>query len=99
MAIQTLDFLISPEDSWTLVATNPTALVIKPDAFHPWWVAITAAGAPAATIAGVSMGRDSFDRDETFEASDVTGEVYIRITTPPDSVVGSKMRFGVIRDQ
>ncbi len=99
MAIETLDFWIGPADGWTLVATNPISLLVKPDAFHPWWVAVTAAGDPDAGLIGIPMGRDSYDRDEPFESGAITGEVYVRITTPPDSVVGSKMRFGVLRDQ
>lgn len=99
MAVATLDFLISPTDGWTLIATNPTSLLIKPAIFHPWFVAVTAAGAPAATLTGVLMGIDSNDRDESFESGAITGEVYVRIMTPPDSVTGSEMRFGVIRDQ
>lgn len=99
MAIETLDFYLSPDDGWTLVATNPTALLVKPDAFQPWWVSVTAAGAPADDLIGIPMGKDGYDRDEPFESGAITGEVYIRITTPPDSVVGSKMRFGVLRDQ
>lgn len=99
MAVATLDFLIAPADGWTLIATNPTSLLIKPAIFHPWWLAVTAAGAPAASLIGVAMGNDSYDRDEPFESGAITGEVYIRITTPPESVTGSKMRFAVIRDQ
>lgn len=99
MAIQTLDFRVSPDDGWVLVATNPAALLIKPDAFHPWWVAVTAAGTPPADLIGIPMGKDGYDRDEPFESGAITGEVYIRIQTPPDSVEGSKMRFGVLRDQ
>jgi hypothetical protein len=99
MAVATLDFYLRPEDGWTLVATNPATLLIKPDAFHPWWVAVTAAGAPVATILGVPMGKNSNDRLETFESSAITGEVYIRIMAPPVSSPASKMHFGVVRDQ
>jgi hypothetical protein len=99
MAISTIDLNISPDDGWVQVAVNPTSLLIKPRTFHNWWVAVTASGAPAASLLGVPMGNDAYDRDEPFESGQITGEVYIRITTPPDSVVGSKMGFGVIRDQ
>lgn len=99
MAVETLDFYLRPEDGWTLVATSPSTLLIKPDAFHQWWVAVTAAGAPADSILGVPMGKNSNDRLETFESSVITGEVYIRITTPPASSPASRMHFGVIRDQ
>jgi phage tail sheath gpL-like len=51
MTISTTDYWLRPEDGWTLVATNPTMLVIKPDAFHPWWVAATVSGAPNAAVA------------------------------------------------
>lgn len=99
MAAATLDFYLRPEDGWTLVSTNPSTLLVKPDAFHPWWVAVTAGGVPAANIIGVPMGKNSDDRLETFESSAITGEVYIRIMTPPASSPASRMHFGVIRDQ
>jgi hypothetical protein len=50
-------------------------------------------------LIGIPMGNDAYDRDEPFESGQLTGNVYIRIVTPPDSVVGSKMGFGVVRDQ
>jgi len=47
MAISTVDFYVKATDGWTLVATSPTALTVKPSEFHPWYVALTASGAPA----------------------------------------------------
>lgn len=48
MAVATTDYFIQPEDGWTLVATNPVSLLIKPGNALPWWVAITASGVPPA---------------------------------------------------
>ena len=51
MAIETLDFLVSPNDDWTLVATNPDYLFIQPSMANPWRLAVTASGAPADPVA------------------------------------------------
>jgi len=96
MATYTTDFLIRPEDGWTLVATNPSQLVIKAAVFHPWWVAITDTGTPAATVVGVPMGRDPSRRLEEYVLENgATGLVYVRIATPPNSDTSSYMAFNV----
>lgn len=100
MAFATTDLLIRPEDGWVLAATNPTWLLIKPEAFHPWWVAVTAGGPPADGVIGVAMGRGNDHRREPFFfESAITGEVYIRVRNPVASEpVTQKTRFGVISD-
>lgn len=96
MTTYTTDFLIAAEDGWTLVATNPSQLLIKPAIYHPWWVAITDSGAPAATVVGVPMGRDPSDRNqEYFLPNGVTGLVYVKIKVPTDSQGNEKMAFNV----
>lgn len=99
MAVETLDFYVTQADGWVLIATNPASLLVKPSNFQPWFVAITAAGVPAAGLVGVQMGKDSNNRSESFVSGAFTGEAYIRIDVPPDSVIGSQAHFGVIRDQ
>lgn len=100
MAFDTTDLYIRPEDGWVLVATNPAYLMIKPENFHPWWVAVTAAGAPAAGVIGASMGRDSENRLEAFEITGIAaGEVYIMVRDPIASQpINQKARFAIIAD-
>lgn len=96
MTTFTTDFQIRPEDGWTLVATNPAQLEIKPAVYHPWWVAIVDSGVPAVTLIGFPMGRDPSNRNETFFLPNgVTGLVYVRIATPTDSNTVEKMFFNV----
>ena len=75
MAIETLDFLVSPNDDWTLVATNPDYLFIQPSMANPWRLAVTASGAPAdptsatgtITFTGTGSAADTVTIDgETF---------------------------------
>jgi hypothetical protein len=99
MAYATSDLYIRPEDGWVLVATNPTALIIKPDAFHPWWVAITAGTAPADALIGLPMGRGGDNKREPFQTGAITGNVYIRVRNPVASEPASQhARFGIILD-
>jgi len=100
MAVATNDVYIRPEDGWVLVATSPTYLNIRPDNFQPWWVAVTAAGAPAAGIIGQQYGRGGEAAREPFILPDgITGEVYIRVNDPAgDRPVNQQTRFGVIVD-
>lgn len=95
MAVATTDYYIDPTQGWVQVGTSPASITIKPDTFHNWFVAVSP-GAPATSLIGVAMGNDAYNRMEPFVAGAIVGNVYIRIMTPPDSVVGSKMRFGVI---
>lgn len=100
MAVSTTDLYVRPEDGWVLVATDPVSLLIKPQAFHPWWVAITASGAPAATLVGVPMGRDNSNRLASFETGEITGEVYIRIKEPASrEPTDAELHFAVIKDE
>lgn len=55
MAVETVDFFISPQDGWVLVAADPALLVIKPSIFRPWRLAMTASGAPAALSAATGV--------------------------------------------
>lgn len=96
MAVATTDYFITPDDGWTLVATNPVSLLIKPGIHHPWWVAVIASGTPSNDLIGVAMGRDSGRTRESFEADSITGLVFVRIKTPPASTPGSAMQFGVV---
>lgn len=93
MAVSTTDIKIRPEDGWTLVATNPTYLLITPHTNRPWFVAVTPGTAPAASLVGASM-RGISDRF-TFETGALTGTVYVRAPTPVDSA-NKGMMFGVI---
>ena len=66
MAIETLDFLVSPNDDWTLVATNPDYLFIQPSIANPWRLAVTASGAPADPVAAtgtITLGAAGTDQD------------------------------------
>lgn len=66
MAIETLDFLVSPNDDWTLVATNPDYLFIQPSIANPWRLAVTASGAPADPVAAtgtITLGGAGTDQD------------------------------------
>src|SRR5690606_22575914 len=55
MAYETFDLYIQPEDGWVEVAENPTALIIRPEGFQPWWLAVTAGGEPnTATVAAAA---------------------------------------------
>lgn len=98
MAAATNDIYIRPEDGWVLVATNPTYLNIRPDNFAPWYVAVTAAGAPAAAIQGQQFGRGTENKRECFILPDgITGLVYMRVKDPvADRPVNQKSHFGVI---
>jgi hypothetical protein len=100
MAVSTVDFEIRPEDGWTLVATNPTLLIVRPVEHRPYWIAATVTGAPAAGIEGLKYGRggDAFRENFTLTAA-FTGEIYIRTKEPPNSAPSSHAHFGVIRDQ
>lgn len=100
MAVSTVDFNIRPEDGWVLVATNPTYLNVRPDDFAPWWVAVTAAGAPSLALIGQQFGRGGEAVREAFILPDgITGEVYIRIADPiAVQPVNQKRHFGVIVD-
>lgn len=101
MAVATVDFNIRPEDNWVLVATSPTYLNIRPDNFQPWWVAVTAGGAPSIALIGQQFGRGGDAYRESFILPDgITGEVYIRVKDPAAAQpVNQKTHFGVIRDQ
>jgi hypothetical protein len=100
MAVATLDFAIRPEDGWVLVATNPTLLKVRPVEHHPYWIACTAAGVPAAALEGLKYGRGGDAQRENFELNAAfTGLVYVRVKEPPNSAPSSYMHFGVIRDQ
>lgn len=101
MAISTSDVYVGVNDGWTLISTDPITLTIKPGTFHPWNVAITAGGAPSNDLVGVPMGREAHNKLEAFEANNITGEVYVRITSPvePSTSQGAKLRFGVIKDE
>jgi hypothetical protein len=46
MAYETVELSISPEDGWVLAATDPAYLYIKPGLNVPWYLAVTASGAP-----------------------------------------------------
>lgn len=99
MAVSTVDFNIRPEDGWVLVATNPTYLNVRPDDFAPWWVAVTAGGAPALGLTGQQFGRGGGDNSrQPFILPDgITGEVYIRIQDPAAvQPVNQTTHFGVI---
>jgi hypothetical protein len=98
MALQTVDVLVSADDGWVEVASNPASLIIKPDGVHPWWIAVTSGAAPAAGLEGLPMGRGGEGLRESFQSGVITGKVFVRIRTPPASVPGSKLRFGVIKD-
>lgn len=55
MAVTTTDLYVRPEDGWVLAAAAPAAyLLIKPENFFPWWVAV--ASAPPATAATRAAG-------------------------------------------
>lgn len=99
MAAATIDLYIRPEDGWVLVATNPTFLSIRPSGFHPWWVAVTALGAPAATVEGQQFGRGGEAQRDSFTlSSGITGEVYIRVKDPAAArPTDQKTHFGVIK--
>lgn len=97
MPTSTTDLYIKPEDRWVLVSTDPAFLFVKPDAFHPWWFAVTSGGAPAAGVLGIQMGRGNDHRREPLELKEVTGEVYIRIADPVASTPTGQMRFGVVQ--
>lgn len=82
MAISTADVYVKPVDGWVLVAAAPTALIIKPANYHPWWVAIADAE-PADDLIGIPMGRNSDNRQEAFTLpSGTEGNVYIRTREP-----------------
>ena len=99
MAIATLDFAIRPEDGWVLVATNPTYFKLRPVEHHPYWIAVTAAGVPAASLEGLKYGRGGDAARVDFDIVDLTGLVYVRVKEPPNSAPSSQMHFGVLRDQ
>lgn len=101
MPVSTIDVAIRPEDGWVLVATNPSKIVIRPFIVHPWRMAISA-GLPANTLRGVPFNNDRNDSKRGFEMflpAAITGEVYIRIDTPPSSTSSSTAGFGIFRDQ
>lgn len=82
MATTTTDFNIRPEDGWTLVATAPLYVKIKPGQFLPWWVCVSAA-TPGPTVEGLCYGKDPQMHREEFELPVATTEnVYIRIKDP-----------------
>lgn len=99
MATTTTDFFIRPEDGWTLVATAPNFIQIKPSTFHPWQVAV-AASLPAATQLGMSFGKDTSHQRAPFECDNaITGNVYIRVNTPiAREPVTQKAHFSVLAD-
>lgn len=104
MAVSTVDVRITPDDGWVLIATNPSFLIVRPSVFHPWYLAMTASGAPATGIEGVFMGTDRANayREAVIVpplGSALAAQVYIRITDPPNSSPGSAMHFGVISNQ
>jgi hypothetical protein len=100
MAVSTLDFRISPKDGWTLVATNPSFLHIRPTNARKWRLALTAAGAPAATLQGLQFNQSMYQgRDDFRLDSALTAEVYIRVDEPSAPGDLEKAHFGVIRDQ
>lgn len=86
MTTYTTDFSIKQSDSWVLVATNPSQLIIKPGVRHPYWVAITDTGVPAVTVVGQAMNGDPEQGREPFILwSGVTGAVYVRIRDNPSN--------------
>lgn len=99
MAMSTTDLYVRPEDGWLLVAENPASLIIKPEDFHPWWVAVTDGSVPPSDLIGVPMGRGNDARRESFQTGEITGSVYIRVRNPIASEPTSqRARFGVIKD-
>lgn len=94
MPASTTDVIIRPTDGWTLVATNPSYLLVTPHENRQWFVAVTAGSAPAANLIGAAMrgGDDRF----TFETGALTGTVYVRVKEPVDNT-GRGMMFGIIK--
>lgn len=47
MAVATTQFVISPDDGWVEIASNPASLIIKPDEGSSWRLAVTTGAAPS----------------------------------------------------
>ena len=92
--METLDFYVSPQDGWTLVATNPTYLKIKPDFNIPWAIAATTSGAPDTT--GVAATGAAVFTDRPADGGTITvGSVTYRFVGafdnpgPDDILIGA----------
>lgn len=48
MAVATTQFVISPDDGWVEIASNPASLIIKADEASSWRLAVTTGASPAA---------------------------------------------------
>lgn len=100
MAFSTTDVLTGPEDGWVLVATNPVFVSVRSGSRRPWYVAITASGAPAAGLNGQAFDPQSQADGNEFRlqaAAATACQVYVRASYP--TAPGEKSRFSVIRDQ
>lgn len=98
MAFETLEFRVTTQDGWVLIATNPSYLYVRPATNFPWAIAITASGEP--TAPGVSFKPTSQQNGQDFElTSAITGEVYVRANRPRAGDTIEPLRIGVIRNQ
>lgn len=72
----TTDITLSPENGWTAVATDPTALTVHSNTGADWHLAITDDGNPPAVdlVGEVHRGYVSW------ESGAITGTVYLRAT-------------------
>lgn len=97
MAYTTDEIQVKPEDGWVEVAENPADLRIKPHgSARAWFVAVTSGSAPDANLVGWPMGRGRAGEDNSFEVSDLTGKVFVRVDAKPDRV--SSLMLTVILD-
>jgi hypothetical protein len=100
MADATADVTVSVADGWKLLATAPATTFVKPHATGRAWFLAISAGAPAADLLGLPMGRFSGSGEDNEYRRDtaLAGNVYVRI--PATSVASAeaadnKMIFSV----
>lgn len=98
MPITTTDVYVRPEDGWVEVAENPVSLLIKPEGFQAWFLAVTDGSDPADGLIGVQMGRGGDNLRESFQTGEITGKVFLRVRDAPASTPSAQLRFGVVKD-
>lgn len=72
MAYETIDLSVTPADGWVLVATDPNYLYVRPNANVPWFLAVTASGAPNSAW-GAATGTVTFSDVPTADDEVVIG--------------------------
>jgi len=97
MPLTTSNVSITPQSSWTLVATNPNYLQIRNRTSRPWQLGVTAAAAPTSETAVLTFAPQQQEDGHLFvKATASVGVFYIRVLE--DGPSGETTQFGLLID-